>query len=170
MPLFRELPWFSLTAQACRANAVISDYCTATAVVFAFRGSVPCKYRDREYRAVIYRRFRTINNMATKSGQRRHSLRNRNVDPVWISYFERLRLVRAVSRNYIPVHIIYISIWPSRNVNGETTFRPLYTRFAGILPVDTAHAHVHNVQETRDIFRADISDRRRHTCMCIAGI
>ena len=42
------LPWFSLTAEACHANAVISDYCTATAVLFAYCGTVPCKYRNRE--------------------------------------------------------------------------------------------------------------------------
>ena len=44
----RLLPWFSLTAEDCRTNAVISDYCTATAVVFDYRGSVPCKCRNRK--------------------------------------------------------------------------------------------------------------------------
>ena len=53
---------FSLTAEVHRANAMISDYCaatavvfvaaeaccTATAVVFAYRESVLCKCRDHE--------------------------------------------------------------------------------------------------------------------------
>ena len=43
-----RLPWFSLTGETCCANAAIYDYCTATAVVFACCGSVPCKYRNRE--------------------------------------------------------------------------------------------------------------------------
>ena len=43
-----RLPWFSLTAEACRANAVISGYYTGTSVVFAYCGSVPCKYRNCE--------------------------------------------------------------------------------------------------------------------------
>ena len=38
----------SSTAEACRANAVTCGYCTATAVVFAYRGSVPCECRDHE--------------------------------------------------------------------------------------------------------------------------
>ena len=48
MPRFRELPRFSLTAEACRTNAVVYYYSTVTAVVFAHRGSVPCKCRDHE--------------------------------------------------------------------------------------------------------------------------
>ena len=48
MPRFGELRWFSPinSADAFRENAVTYDYCTATAVVFAYCASVSCKCRD----------------------------------------------------------------------------------------------------------------------------
>ena len=44
-----RLPGLSPTAEACRANAVIYYYCSATAVVFAYRGSVPCNAVTFDY-------------------------------------------------------------------------------------------------------------------------
>ena len=40
--------WWPITTETCRANAVISDCCTDNTVAAYYRGSVPCKCRDRE--------------------------------------------------------------------------------------------------------------------------
>ena len=39
-------PWWPITVEACRANAVVFYYCAKIAAVFAYRGSVQRKYRD----------------------------------------------------------------------------------------------------------------------------
>ena len=63
MPRFRELPWFSLTAEACRPHALIYDYCTEHAVVCAYRRSVPCKYRGF---LLLYRGLRLLRKRAVQ--------------------------------------------------------------------------------------------------------
>ena len=39
-------PWWPITAETCRANAVVFYYCTKNTVLSVYRGSVPCKCRD----------------------------------------------------------------------------------------------------------------------------